>query len=1288
MPSDSPAKGQPRVIRLGPYEVLSHIATGGMGAVYRARHVKTGQEVALKVLPPPTADKPQAVERLVERFRRESEALRRLRHENIVAFYDFNEFQGVHYLAMEFVDGIDLHTHITNKGHLEPKEASYILLQAARALHHAYKQGIVHRDIKPSNFLLTRKEGRLQVKLTDLGLARREVDNEEFRLTREGTTVGTVDYMSPEQARDSNSADIRSDIYSLGCTFFHMLTGQAPFSEGSLAERLVKHMEADVPDIRTLNPNVSPALAKLVARMLAKDPADRYQTPRELMEALVHGEEQDPSPHDALQSLAEEEKSADEIQPPRRKKPPAPTTAPSAAAQTLPAEGEEVKEPSPVRRWPPWARPAAAGAAAVLLLALAAILFRPSSEDPPRRKPPPNEPQPRAETPPPDRDKPPGPSPPPQGGGKVTPPPPVKVVPVAWPPVRPGATLPDREELRRTFEAGVGKEPAPPADAPVYRISRTPRGERHHATLQEVARAAEKAAVEGDKGGVKPPSAIIIEIQDNGPLYQTPATFTGKNVFLRAAAGYRPLIFWEAPEVSPTGKAAPEDAALLSVRGGSLTLSGLDFAFARSRPDAARRMFVRVSGGGFFARNCSFSVAGLHPAGVALARLEAGVPADKPKPVSCRLSRCYGRGQSLVALDLDTHRPDVLLDECLLVGGEAPLLDVMARPDGPARLRLLRSTLCGQACLRLRAGPKGLPRESLEWHAWDVVLAHAGGSIAGLLVELPDKAKPESLRWQAVNCVYTGWKDLLRGAVSIEASDQKGWDNCWKGSNVERIVSQSWPAAAFPELATVAAAEYRTDTAPGDPVGYAEAADAKGPMTLGCPVAHLPRLRDDWLPWTVQPFLSIPVDMQPDPERTRLPAVQADNLYHGERLDISRVDVGARLEEIKKNYKLAPLVVLRLFRSGEARPLPTSPLRLKDVSLVLVLEPFEKPREAPPGPPQPPGVPPGTLPQPPFGQPRKPMTPPEPEGPERLVLVAESNAPKNGQALIEVEGGSLDVIGGTLQFPDFQRAWLPPYLIRVKGGDLRLCDCRLEGPRFDPPDNFRGLVRLEGAGITAEGRTPQCGVSECVLTSGRDGLCVAGTGARLRLERSVLVAGRDALDFDPGRGPHRRMKLHCTLERVTVAARRAVVHLAEVAPQLPPEDPLVVQSRRCAFLNPFGDRAGLLVAEGESLRQGVLIWQSEDDVYDKRLHFAVAGPTAIPARADSHAEWRRLWGAFGDSHPVTALPLTTRFERQKWPLERLRLPLLRRRPLVFDPREVGPDFEKLGLVKKPTRPRR
>jgi serine/threonine-protein kinase len=294
-----------RSMRIGKYEVVKHIATGGMGAVYRAVDTELDRPVALKVLNPEIA----AQESMLNRFRREAKAAARLRHENIVAIYDVGEVNGTHYLALEFVDGIDLHEYIGRKGKLPAEEARQIVMQAAKALDHAHNQGIVHRDIKPSNFLIARQNDRLLVKMTDLGLARTKSESkeEEYRLTRAGTTVGTIDYMAPEQSRDSGAADIRSDIYSLGCTFYHMLAGKGPFSEGSLPERIYLHAEVDPPDIRGLNADVPEGLVVVLSKMLAKKPEDRYQTPAELIKDLENSDKLKlpVSQRDALAKLAD-----------------------------------------------------------------------------------------------------------------------------------------------------------------------------------------------------------------------------------------------------------------------------------------------------------------------------------------------------------------------------------------------------------------------------------------------------------------------------------------------------------------------------------------------------------------------------------------------------------------------------------------------------------------------------------------------------------------------------------------------------------------------------------------------------------------------------------------------------------------------------------------------------------------------------------------------------------------------------------------------------------------------
>ena len=270
-------KAAPR--RLGKYEVLKQIGAGGMGAVYLAKDTELKRLVALKVLPRERAANPT----LVKRFKAEAQAAAQLRHDNIVAIYDSGETDGHLYIAMEYVDGTDLYEIIHKRGKVPVMRSLDIVKQVAAALQHAYQLNIVHRDIKPSN-LLIRGDGA--VKVTDLGLARSVDDTLETDITRAGTTVGTVDYMSPEQGRNSKAADVRSDIYSLGCTWYHMLTGQPPFPEGSMTNKLQAHAVKPAPDPRADNEWVTEAMVAVLQRMMAKNPDDRYQTPEELLKDL------------------------------------------------------------------------------------------------------------------------------------------------------------------------------------------------------------------------------------------------------------------------------------------------------------------------------------------------------------------------------------------------------------------------------------------------------------------------------------------------------------------------------------------------------------------------------------------------------------------------------------------------------------------------------------------------------------------------------------------------------------------------------------------------------------------------------------------------------------------------------------------------------------------------------------------------------------------------------------------------------------------------------------------
>lgn len=266
--------------KLGHYELIEAIGAGGMAAVLKARDTELGRVVALKILPPEAARDSESV----ARFRAEARAAARLDHENIARVYSCGEDQGLHFIVFEFVEGINLRQMIDRRGTIPAGDCVRYMIQVAAGLSHAAERGVVHRDIKPSNIVIT-PDGR--AKIVDMGLARQlDVVPVNGGVTQSGVTLGTFDYISPEQALDPRRADVRSDIYSLGCAFYHALTGRPPVPEGTAAKKLHAHQHVDPLDPRILNPNIPEELVLVLARMMAKDPARRYQTPAELISHL------------------------------------------------------------------------------------------------------------------------------------------------------------------------------------------------------------------------------------------------------------------------------------------------------------------------------------------------------------------------------------------------------------------------------------------------------------------------------------------------------------------------------------------------------------------------------------------------------------------------------------------------------------------------------------------------------------------------------------------------------------------------------------------------------------------------------------------------------------------------------------------------------------------------------------------------------------------------------------------------------------------------------------------
>lgn len=277
--SEQLRRGKKRGFVLGDFLLRKPLGRGGQCVVYLAAHRIMKRSVALKILPADESKKPA----VAERFRREARVASQLNHPNVVCVYEFGECDKKYFLAMEFVEGDNLHEAVVRSGAMSYSFALDVIKQAATGLAHIHERQIVHRDLKPTNILLSTQG---TVKIIDLGLARAE--NDEFEGLDPKRLLGTADYVAPEQIKNSADVDARADLYALGCTLYFLLAGEPPFPGDDVDRQLLDHQTAPIPDIRAIRSDCPTGLVDLLSRLLAKKPEERPRSAAELLKQIQH----------------------------------------------------------------------------------------------------------------------------------------------------------------------------------------------------------------------------------------------------------------------------------------------------------------------------------------------------------------------------------------------------------------------------------------------------------------------------------------------------------------------------------------------------------------------------------------------------------------------------------------------------------------------------------------------------------------------------------------------------------------------------------------------------------------------------------------------------------------------------------------------------------------------------------------------------------------------------------------------------------------------------------------
>jgi serine/threonine-protein kinase len=1310
--------------RIGSYRILSPLGTGGMSSVFRAIHVETGHEVALKVLTRSLARNSI----LLQRFLREARSAETLQHPNIVAIYDRGTDQGRHYLVLEYVAGGDFHDRIQGHGPLSTAEAVRVVKSVAAGLAYAATRGLIHRDIKPSNILRT-PDG--QIKIIDLGLALQN-EFEDERVTREGTTVGTVDYMAPEQARDSRATSIQSDVYSLGCTFYYLLTGVPPFPGGDITDKLTRHAKTPPPAVRDLRPDVPAGINAAIKIMMAKQPQDRYASYDDLLVALdaVPLDETEQSAGIALVPLESETeldrgvrsgdawpardngrsgegRSADAVIPmqplaelvanelpgellqrsPARAAPaerPAPllrqNSIPVQVAPILSAEPDVDEREAPTRKPSSavaWIIPGACVGFAFVILAIG--LLQLMSWQPGRDAVAALRPAHAANHAPafsPERDRVrPRPAPAgsePQNRGLSTS---KRALEVNTP-------LPWREPEDSEPVAVVDGAPLLNAAAAARYLpdwARAPIAERANGPFVVVRRAADQndstalptlhAALDGHIGRT-------VELADEGPLPADDLRFAGESRSICARPGFRPIIRIEHSSLETVRR----QSAVFVLDRKSLTLDGVDLVVNVDDLSPSQTALFSCIDANLTLRNCSIAV--LNRRGVetfTLIRTES----NGSRPTRVHVENSLARGSFGVGIELGRGPTDIVLNESMVLGGGGPLFRIAdAKSASERRIWLVNSLLAGTGpVVEVASAAAGLHARTPVVRAFGSVFGRLlGDGIASVISVADSSASAGSqIDWAGEKNLFAGWKGFLASGDdhTITIPDLAVVRSTWNGTDRDsQEIFAPWPHPG--DLAWTPAERFRPYLPSHDAFLRRVAQPRAGlfEKTMGAyPSPVIPEPLTGEIAQPARPgVVSVPARNVRAPMRkftpvppgtpplaSTPPATELTELTFHTQAPPWHGDLGAFLRDALPSRP--DIVRVRVTGSGQHH---FTPVRLQD-GLRLELR-----VEADSG-----AEPPSWSPAPAAA----------------------------GPALIELHGGAL-VLSNLVLHP--QADARIDNLIRIEDGHLVLSRCQLTAPpsggtftgdliefrsvttRPFPSDPLRPL-------FSAPVDRPVCrAVDSVLITGGRALKAELGRGL-VALSQCAIAAGVAALELSPSKVARARFEADLSLDRCTLTSERSIIRLGPWPGLAPgPDRPWLISSRQCVFLSMYERKAretALVRADADALASGTFLWQAVRDVVDVDF-FIAAGDGGAPTHRtrDLQLHWVNFWGP---TH-MDALtgpragggPPVVRFTERLRPgrVEPAHLILvgadLRPNPDLLD---VGADLSRLGIAPLPPR---